>query len=111
MDVTFTLARLAAKARRAGVDRDDLERLTVGEILTVIHDSDEERKTWDRNHDQRTAAMLAMMANIHRKKGTRAFQPADFMPAPEAEQETYEDAERIFHQMADLIGATVINRN
>lgn len=109
MSFALSLARLAARAKRAGIDRVVLQTLTVGETLTLIREADKERRAWERLADMRSASQMALLANCHRKKGTRAYKPADFMPADEDEEDAREltDAEQEAQliQMARTLGA------
>lgn len=102
----LVFARLAARANRAGIDRESLETLTVAEAITLINEADEERRAWDRLTDHRTAALMALIANCHRKKGAQTFKPSDFLPAAEAaEPATDEDMENQFHAFAAALNA------
>ena len=104
----LSFARLASRARRAGIDRDVLDTLTIGETLLIIKEADRERKQWERLADARSASLMALIANCHRRKGAKAFKPADFM-APEDDDDTPEptDAELEQHitNMAKALGA------
>jgi hypothetical protein len=105
----ITLARLAARAKRAGVDRESLDTLTVGEVLRLIKEADRERRQWDRLADARSASLMALIANCHRKKNARAFKPADFMAPVEDDEEdetqfTQEQIEHQFISLAQTIG-------
>ena len=105
----LSFARLASRARRAGIDRDVLETLTVGEVLQLIKEADRERKQWDRLADARSASLMALIANCHRRKGAKAFKPADFMATDDDDDDGPEptDAELEQHliQIARALGA------
>lgn len=108
MSFALSLARLAARAKRAGIDRVVLQTLTVGEALTLIREADKERRAWERLADMRSASQMALLANCHRKKGTRAYKPADFMPPDDEEdtrEPTDEEQEQQLIQMARTLGA------
>lgn len=105
----LSFARLASRAKRAGIDGELLDTLTVGEALLLIKEADRERKQWDRLADARSASLMALIANCHRRKGAKAFKPADFM-APDDEDDdgpepTEAELEQHFINMAKTLGA------
>ncbi len=97
-------ARLAASAARAGLPLALLLTLTPVEAGQIVLEHREEREAWDGLHNHRTAAMLAMTANCHRRPGSRAYRAKDFLPR------TDEDAEADFRAMAAFFGSEIHNQ-
>ena len=85
-----------------------MDTLTVGEVLTLIREADRERRQWERLADIRSASQMALIANCHRRKGARAFKPADFMAEDEDEETaplTEAEQEQQLINMARALGA------
>lgn len=66
--------------------------------------------------DLRTAQIVCILANIHRKKGSRTFRPQDFMPGllsrsrPELRRQTPEEMLQKAKQITLLFGGKVSGR-
>lgn len=105
----LSLARLASRAKRAGIDSEFFWTLTVGEIHQIITEHLKELRAWDKAHDRRTAAMMALQANFHRRKNARPFRPDDFLAEDEDDFEACEPSEeerkQQFINFAKALGA------
>lgn len=68
----------------------------------MLEDAIAEWAAKEKPANQRTAELLAMTANCHRKKGQRPFKAADFLPKQKREETHEEEYNRLMLQFSRL---------
>lgn len=79
--ITTTTLRFRAR-RHHGVTLEEWAEMTLAEYAALERDRTEEIRQRERSASARTAAIMALLCNLQRKKGTRPYTADDFLPRP-----------------------------
>lgn len=82
-----------------GIDDALFWRSTPAEIADVMERKAKREAAAERRAALRAGLIAAMIANVHRKKGTRPFRPTDFVRSP-VRQATPEEFAKMMHEWA-----------